>query len=523
MALVYWKMRQRYPWTHASMFGYAVLFLILHTSVQVLSQAAPPEYAFNNRVLEKSASCDRNFIYFSIVFARPFLGLIYTDGSFGSPRCTYVNGSVFSQIRYNITIPLNECRSQTFANGSSQNVVVVQRDWRILEASDNLFVITCNNPATGGGGSSSGFNAGGGGKFTLSFAGVTVQGTLASTEIVTSSFSDVDYTAEVVFGPGPTGRRLDRALGVGEQISYVVRLKKLRAGQIDARIGRCWATDGLPSSISAPNTEIQLSDDDGCTVLPGSNIWNNFRTAPLSDGGEDGKILYNDIKAWAFPTSSRVNIFCNLHLCPSTCPPAPCRLRDEQVSTFVPTLAVFTSPPPNNGTKKPKSKRTADGVLVGVGSEIDDEEMVARISTSYEIFPDRRVRDQPAVQRDSLLVTAGMRNFHQNPEYSSTRDQDESAAVKTVCLTHTNFVVGVSLLLIIITLSFVFIIALLCKMSRRGRAKRRLYGERIRRLFTNRSSTSSFGGRSDRRGHVGASDGDSESAATSSTIGRSAR
>jgi len=44
---------------------------------------------------------------------------------------------------------------------------------------------------------------------------------------------------------------------LGEPLSYVVKLRNLN--QADARIGRCWSTDRNGS-------EIQLSDDTGCTV-----------------------------------------------------------------------------------------------------------------------------------------------------------------------------------------------------------------------------------------------------------------
>ena len=37
------------------------------------------------------------------------------------------------------------------------------------------------------------------------------------------------------------------------------------------------------------------------------------------------QVFWNDIRAWAFPTSSKVDIYCNLHVCPSACPFYQCR------------------------------------------------------------------------------------------------------------------------------------------------------------------------------------------------------
>uniref|UniRef100_A0A914VNC4 ZP domain-containing protein n=1 Tax=Plectus sambesii TaxID=2011161 RepID=A0A914VNC4_9BILA len=75
-------------------------------------------------------------------------------------------------------------------------------------------------------------------------------------------------------------------------------------GGSDARIGRCWAKDNT--------SEIELSDDRGCSLQTTGNVWGSFKS---ENSGAEGRVFYNDIKAWAFPTSNKVNILCNLHLC----------------------------------------------------------------------------------------------------------------------------------------------------------------------------------------------------------------
>ena len=50
-------------------------------------------------------------------------------------------------------------------------------------------------------------------------------------------------------------------------------------------------------------------------------------------------MFWNDIRAWAFPTSSKVDIYCNLHVCPSECPFYQCRRlsrREAAVSALGP-------------------------------------------------------------------------------------------------------------------------------------------------------------------------------------------
>jgi hypothetical protein len=58
---------------------------------------------------------------------------------------------------------------------------------------------------------------------------------------------------------------------------------------------------------------LELADEKGCSVQPRGNIWGAFdRTETDSE-----VIFINKIKAWAFPTSNEVNIFCNLRICMS--------------------------------------------------------------------------------------------------------------------------------------------------------------------------------------------------------------
>ncbi|VDM94100.1 unnamed protein product [Onchocerca ochengi] len=93
-------------------------------------------------------------------------------------------------------------------------------------------------------------------------------------------------------------------------VVYIIRVSSLAR---DARIGHCWARDD--------QSTLQLSDNNGCSVQLIGNVWNHFQRQ------EDGNsiIFRNQIKAWAFPTSNDVNIFCNLHTCRITCHRTSCK------------------------------------------------------------------------------------------------------------------------------------------------------------------------------------------------------
>ncbi|VDO46365.1 unnamed protein product [Brugia timori] len=90
---------------------------------------------------------------------------------------------------------------------------------------------------------------------------------------------------------------------------YIIRVSSLA---IDARIGQCWARD--------EQSTLQLSDDNGCSMQLAGNVWNHFQRQQH----HNIIIFQNQIKAWAFPTSNDVNIFCNLHTCHITCHHMPC-------------------------------------------------------------------------------------------------------------------------------------------------------------------------------------------------------
>lgn len=388
-----------------------------------------------NRIIEKSASCDDNFLYFAITFENSFVGLIYTDGEYGNLRCTYVNGSTFASTRYNITIPLTDCRSQKFQNGTRQNAIIVQKDSRILESTDNMFVLSCSP-------TSSNF-AGGYGpnqRFTLTFLGITVQNGLTATEVVTNSnsnnaFTTLDYAVEVQLGQGPNGRPIDRVLSVGEPISYVVRLKNLHS--TDVRIGRCWATDGV--------SDIQLSDDDGCSLQPSNNIWNSFKSSQSDNGG---RILYNNIKTWAFPTSNRVNIFCNLHVCSPVCSATNCPLGSKSSRRS----SIIT-----------RSRRDFNS---------DNSTTTIEIQSGYRVLPFRSGLNSRA---DDIEAVSSKALNSSNFNLISTTDDDLAStnnSERKICLSRTVFIAAVVLLLIIIFLTFAFVIFMLVYMYRSARRRR---------------------------------------------------
>ncbi|RCN48150.1 hypothetical protein ANCCAN_05835, partial [Ancylostoma caninum] len=96
--------------------------------------------------------------------------------------------------------------------------------------------------------------------------------------------------------------------------TYTVHLAPSTRG----RIGRCWASDG--------KSELELSDNDGCSVQRSGEVWGDFEVSR----DQKGTTFLNHIKAWAFPTSNEVNIFCNLHVCVD-CEQVSCRSRPRRV------------------------------------------------------------------------------------------------------------------------------------------------------------------------------------------------
>ncbi|KRX16273.1 hypothetical protein T07_8039 [Trichinella nelsoni] len=260
-------------------------------------------------ILEKSAQCDEHRIYFNIAFSEPFHGLIYSDGHYGDARCTFVNGTVAK--RYQFWIPIHECQSKqstgskkrntttTITGNSQQHSLIVQRDVKILSGQDQLLFIICS-PAVAARLDSLQLKPS-----VINFDGVKVDVHLGSQELRAKMKFDFNYTAEIQLGDGPFGSPVDKELSLGERLSYVVRI---RGPSTNFRIGRCWASDQF--------SNLSLSDDRGCPLHSNKGVWSEFQTWQVSNSE---KVLFNKMKAWAFPTSNQISIYCNLQFCGTNC------------------------------------------------------------------------------------------------------------------------------------------------------------------------------------------------------------
>ncbi|KFD46994.1 hypothetical protein M514_12124 [Trichuris suis] len=255
-------------------------------------------FAEANFIADKFAICEEQKVHFSISFSQLFRGVIYSDGHYGNPRCTYVNET--SANRYDFAIPINECRTGRQENGTVQHNLIVQRDPKILSGQDQLLYIICL-PTVNAQLHSSTLSPS-----VIHFDGVKVGLNLDSQAVRASMERNITYKAEIRRGDGYFGQPVQGELNVGEALSYVARVRGYHASNV--RIGRCWASDEF--------SNLMLSDDNGCPMHAVKSIWSEFDKVQLD---HDEVVLYNKIKAWAFPTSNRLNILCNLHFCSGHC------------------------------------------------------------------------------------------------------------------------------------------------------------------------------------------------------------
>ena len=120
------------------------------------------------------------------------------------------------------------------------------------------------------------------------------------------------------------------------------------------------------------------------------NVWGQFQT--INSG--NGRVYYNRIKAWAFPTSNRVNIFCNLHMCAQTCPqyncPASTRTRrtlptdDEQLKTITAAFTVQSSLQHSNvlWAKSHSARVVSENATVGVITDNQAQHLMPSVASS---------------------------------------------------------------------------------------------------------------------------------------------
>ncbi|WKX91811.1 hypothetical protein Q1695_010108 [Nippostrongylus brasiliensis] len=252
-------------------------------------------------ILNTSIACDKTDFLLRIKFNETFTGLIQTEK--GDPNCVYVNASIQQGTDYEVKIPLIGCETKLNREGNYENEITVQGSDRFDSRQDKRYLLTCipANPI---------FRDS---QVTVSFGGVTIDAEATTAMSVTGS-PKVEYDVSVRDGDQATAPRLKRPLAVGDRVTYTVRLGPSSRG----RIGRCWASDG--------KSEIELSDSDGCSVQRAGEVWGDFDVTR----DEGGTTFLNHIKAWAFPTSNEVNIFCNLHVC-ADCVQTVCRSRPRRV------------------------------------------------------------------------------------------------------------------------------------------------------------------------------------------------
>lgn len=280
-------------------------------------------------IVDTSIACDKTDFLLKIKFDEVFHGTIQSRTS--QPKCIYANGTLQPDTKYQLKIPLKGCSTKENGEGNLENEIeVVMANNEFNVDTDKRFLLTCIPAAPIPKES----------QVTVSFGGITIN----SEATTASSLLDnktVDYRVRVLDGASLDSKQLQRPLAVGDKVTYTVEMKDDQNG----RIGRCWANDGI--------SELPLSDSQGCSLQTSGEVWGDFEVAR-----RDGKtIFYNHIKAWAFPTSNEVNIFCNLHVC-VTCQQSTCHGRERRhqmdtisdpftssidISDISPPIAVMTS------------------------------------------------------------------------------------------------------------------------------------------------------------------------------------
>uniref|UniRef100_A0A0K0E545 ZP domain-containing protein n=1 Tax=Strongyloides stercoralis TaxID=6248 RepID=A0A0K0E545_STRER len=253
-----------------------------------------------NKLVDTSVSCDQDNFIFNVHFQSIFYGLIYSEN--GYPNCVYVNGTIQSKDIYTIKIPLKGCGSIKNNEGNLENAIIIQENAKFLQKSDKKYLLTCipTNPIK----EAENF-------ITVNFGGVTVDSSNTAQEVIKASIPldkeniplkppNVKYSVQILNGHDLNATALRGPLNIGDDITYLVKLDQ---PSVDTQIGRCWASDS--------KSELELSDKNGCTLQKVGNIWGDFERV------HQGKdiVFVNKIRAWAFPTSNEVNIFCNLRIC----------------------------------------------------------------------------------------------------------------------------------------------------------------------------------------------------------------
>jgi len=314
--------------------------------------------------------CAKDHMEVQLSFDKPFDGLVFSKGQFGSDNCVYVQPNTGS-VNFRFSIIYNGCGTKPDAKGKFyENTVVVQYDEELIEVWDEAKRLRCEW-----------YN-------DYEKTATKPPMVISDLEVIELNFrgDNVDCWMEIQNGKGPWASPITGIVPLGSTLTMVVAINDL-AGEFDMRVKSCEASDGV-------NRPIVLSDEHGCVLRP--KMVSKFLKLRSNDG-RSTVMSYAFFHAFKFPDSLQVYVRCKVEICRFGCPEHCDKSNSADPSSYTSEIKASFSAPVRSALPAPVGPVAAVPVAAAVAQPQPPQLLPPQFTPQK--YPERRSRPEPEVTR----------------------------------------------------------------------------------------------------------------------------
>ncbi|XP_034656521.1 adhesive plaque matrix protein isoform X1 [Drosophila subobscura] len=271
----------------------------------VLSYVTPTfnsETSLSVQSIEKiDVKCDqRNGMTVEVDFLENFNGIIYSQGYYNDPKCTYVAANK-GDTKFIFNVPYDGCGSKPSCSicSSIENVLIIQNDKDIQNSWDIARKVACSRSEEQ--------------EKTVYFKPFVVD--MLEVVSVDTPSGPVECWMEIGTGIPPNIKPISSTLKLGTDVTFTINVKHSTQAW-DVNILKCYASDDMNFEARTTKT-LQLSDKRGCTIK--EKIFGEWKKLESQSGSSLTSTYYNTLKAFKFPDRSQVFLKCDIELCKGAC------------------------------------------------------------------------------------------------------------------------------------------------------------------------------------------------------------
>ncbi|EDW39544.1 GL11883 [Drosophila persimilis] len=260
----------------------------------VLSYSTPTfnsETSLSAQNIEKiDVKCDQgNGMTVEVDFLENFNGIIYSQGYYNDPKCTYVAANNGDR-KFIFNVPYDGCGSKPSCSicSSIENVLIIQNDKDIQNSWDIARKVSCSRSEEQ--------------EKTVYFKPFVVD--MLEIVSVDTPSGPVECWMEIGTGIPPNIKPISTTLKLGTDVTFTINVKHSTQAW-DVNILKCYASDDMNFEAKTTKT-LQLSDKRGCTIK--EKIFGEWQKLESQSRSSLTSTYYNTLKAFKFPDRSQMGL-----------------------------------------------------------------------------------------------------------------------------------------------------------------------------------------------------------------------